>query len=63
MMQVNYNLIDSVAGEIFSDIADEWLSKYWNCGFGAVFSEWPKACAVTGRKNDCAHQPSNSGSL
>ena len=59
-MKIDYNLIDSVAGEILGDITDEWLSENWNCGFGAVFSEWPKACAVAGRKNDRAHR---SGSL
>src|SRR6185437_10082669 len=55
MMQVHNNLIDTVAGEIFGDVADERLSKNRYRGFSAVFSEWPKACAVTGRKNDRAH--------
>src|SRR4051794_4052578 len=60
MMQVHDDLIDTVASEIFSDVSDERLSEDGNRGFGAVFSEWPKACAVAGRKNDCAHR---SGSL
>ena len=59
-MQVHHYLIDAVTGEIFGDVSDEWFSENWQRGFGAVFSEWPKACAVTGRKNDRAHR---SGSL
>ena len=57
MMQVHHDLIDAVAGEIFGDVTDEWFSEDRYRGFGAVFSEWPKACAVAGRKNDRAHQP------
>ena len=46
-MQVNYDLIETVAGEILSDIPDKWFAENWDCGLGSVFSEWPKACAVT----------------
>ena len=63
MMQVHDDLIDAVAGEIFGDVTDEWFSENRYGGFSAVFSEWPKACAVTGGKNDRAHQPYRSGSL
>ena len=62
MMQVHDDLIDAVAGEIFGDVTDERFSEDWYRGFGSVFSEWPKACAVAGRKNDRAHQPYRSGS-
>lgn len=62
-MQVHHDLIDPIAGEIFGDIANEWFSQNWYRGFSAVFSEWPEARTVTGRKNDCAHQPYRSGSL
>jgi len=54
-MQVHDDLIDAVAGEIFGDVTNEWFSENWKRGLGAVFSEWPKACAVPGRKNDRAH--------
>src|SRR5215213_1764255 len=63
MMQVHDDLIDAVACEILGDVTDEWFSQDWYRGFGAVFSEWPKACAIAGRKNDGAHQPYRSGSL
>ena len=59
MMQVHDDLIDAVAGEIFGDVTDERFSEDWYRGFGSVFSEWPKACAVAGRKNDRAHQPTD----
>src|SRR5262249_40432330 len=63
MMQVHDNLIDTVAGQVFGDISNERFSENWYCGLGAVFSEWPKACAVAGRKNDRAHRWYRSGSL
>src|SRR6185436_19431862 len=56
MMQVHHDLIDAIAGEIFGDITDQRFSEDRYRGFGAVFSEWPKACAVAGRKNDRAHR-------
>jgi hypothetical protein len=63
MVQVHHNLIDTVAGEIFSHVANERFSKNRYRGFSAVFGEWPEACAVTGGKNNRAHQPYRSGSL
>ena len=55
MVQVHYDLVDTIAGEIFGDVANEWLSENRYRGFSAVFSEWPEACAVTGGKNDRPH--------
>src|SRR5690242_11736362 len=60
MMEVHDDLIDTVSGQIFGDVSDERFSENWKRGLGAVFSEWPKPCAVAGRKNDRAHR---SGSL
>src|SRR5574338_734067 len=63
MMQVHDDLIDTVAGEIFRDVTDEWFAENRNGGLGAIFSEWPEACTVTGGKNDRAHRWCRSGSL
>ncbi len=63
MMQVNDDLVDAVAGEIFGDITDERFTENRYRGFSAVFGEWPEPCAVTGGKNDRAHQPSDQEAL
>src|SRR6185369_12143018 len=60
MMQVHDDLIDAIAGEILGDVTDKRFSQNRYRGFGAVFSEWPKACTVAGRKNNRAHQGSGS---
>ena len=63
MMQVHDDLIDTIRGQVFGDVSNEWFSEDWNRGFGAVFSEWPKACAVAGRKNDRAHRSRSLGGV
>src|SRR5215203_5205196 len=62
VMQVYNYLVDAVRSEIFGDVTNEWFSENWYCRLGAVFSERPEACAVSGGKNNRTHRL-RSGSL
>src|SRR5687767_6343887 len=55
VMQVHHDLVNTITGKIFGDVANERFSENRYRGFSAVFGEWPESCAVTGGKNDRAH--------
>src|SRR5689334_15751064 len=55
VVQVNDDLVKAVARDVLGDVTDERFAEDWKRGFGAIFGEWPKTCAVTGGKNYRAH--------
>src|SRR6185369_3252196 len=55
VMQVDDDVVETVARDVLRDVPDERFAEDWNCGLGAIFSERPKTCAVTGGKNYRAH--------